>query len=510
MKKYSDYLEEITIDELYYLFLSNGMFSDKVPPFFSGEKFAKYCISKKIDFENKQYDYVRYDTMRNINKPRQIGIPVPMAYERLCKELCDCWSEILEHFHRQTDSQDYVISRLHIQKRLNSDMLFEMNYDDWKNAGTPSDDLMVGNHYIVKTDISICFDSIYTHSIPWALVGKEYAKNNKKKTDWFNKIDIACRNMRYGETHGLLIGPHSSNLISEIILTVIDKKLYDNNYRFIRKIDDYTCYTKTKEEAERFLLNLKNYLSEFDLNINYKKTIIKKLPLESQDSWVRKLNGFNLLTPYGMVDYKHVQSYFDLAIENLYSSEENASIINYAIKVLSKQKLTENAKTYCWKVIFHFCLLYPYLLNILDKYVLNVFDIPKKDLDLFVNYLYQEGLDKRNFEECDYAIYYALKYDLNIVNIDASAIIKSNDCIYMLISYLYFEAKKEDINLVILYNHAKYLCHQDMDRYWLFAYEVLKTNDLKGEWKNLKKNKITFFNQEALCFLDKNEMVKNC
>ena len=29
--------------------------------------------------------------------------------------------------------------------------------------------------------------------------------------------------MRNGETHGLLIGPHTSNLLSEIILTVVEK-----------------------------------------------------------------------------------------------------------------------------------------------------------------------------------------------------------------------------------------------------------------------------------------------
>ena len=46
-----------------------------------------------------------------------------------------------------------------------------MNYSNWKTDGTPEPDLLIGKKYIVKADISTCFPSIYTHSIPWALVG---------------------------------------------------------------------------------------------------------------------------------------------------------------------------------------------------------------------------------------------------------------------------------------------------------------------------------------------------
>ena len=97
------------------------------------------------------------------------------------------WSDIQSHFHTYTDSQTHVISRIHIQKRKNKDELFEMNYDDWRNAGSPKDDLLIGKRFVVKADISTFFPSIYTHSIPWALVGKAVAKQNRSKSKWFNK-----------------------------------------------------------------------------------------------------------------------------------------------------------------------------------------------------------------------------------------------------------------------------------------------------------------------------------
>ncbi|EAJ2422676.1 RNA-directed DNA polymerase, partial [Campylobacter coli] len=74
----------------------------------------------------------------------------------------------------------------------------------------------------------------YTHSIPWVLIGKIGAKKNKGFTKlYYNKIDNATQWLNYGETHGILIGPHSSNLISEIILVAVDYKL-SKKYKYIR------------------------------------------------------------------------------------------------------------------------------------------------------------------------------------------------------------------------------------------------------------------------------------
>ena len=65
--------------------------------------------------------------MRDINIPRAIGIPNPMAYQRLCASLRDNWQEIKEHFHNQTDADTYKTSRIHIRKREGTKSLFKMN-----------------------------------------------------------------------------------------------------------------------------------------------------------------------------------------------------------------------------------------------------------------------------------------------------------------------------------------------------------------------------------------------
>ena len=78
--------------------------------------------------------------------------------------------------------------------------------------------------------------------------------------------------MQCGETDGLITGPHSSNIVSEIILCSIDEKLSDNNWDFIRHIDDYEAYVNNEFEASEFLTNLQRELREYNLSLNHKKT----------------------------------------------------------------------------------------------------------------------------------------------------------------------------------------------------------------------------------------------
>lgn len=226
-KTYFDFMNNITADELYDRMIQYGLFSEKLPPVFDGASFLAYCkdLSRPV-FADKWHDYARYDNMRNINIPRPLGIPTPMGHERLCKCLKDEWPNLQQYFQTITANQTHIISRIHIRKANDTDALFQMNYSNWRDDGTPEPDLLMGKQYMVSADISKCFPSIYTHAIPWALVGKTTAKQNATKTNqWYNQIDHFAQNSKNGETHGLLIGPHTSNLLSEIILCKIDEEL---------------------------------------------------------------------------------------------------------------------------------------------------------------------------------------------------------------------------------------------------------------------------------------------
>lgn len=498
MKTYSDFMNEISEDELYEGLLGYGLFSEKLPPIFTSEEFYNYTQSLAQPFNKKEHGFIFFESMRDINIPRPLGIPHPMAYQRLCKHLADHWKDIQLHFENQTNGQKHKISRIHVRKQKGSKAIFKMNYKDWKVDDSPIDDILIGKKYIVCADISTCFPSMYTHALPWAIVGKSVAKNNRRNNQWYNQLDKRTQNLKSGETHGFIIGPHASNVLSEIILTVVDKKLCDRGWEYIRNIDDYTCYVESYEEAQKFLTQLTAELREFDLPLNHKKTKIEELPLASTSHWVRRLNAVDYLAPYGEVNYKTAQGYIDAAIELMKENNNNAAILNYAIKVLAKQKVSENAKKYCVKTILHLSVIYPYLIPLLEQYVFTPYNAEIDIIERFSNMIFKASIANNSYESLIYSLYFAMRYGFQIDGLTAISVIDKGNCLFSIVSYLYFHKYNCATELQELKKYAKQLSsnNSDFDENWLFIYEVLSASDLIDDWKPMKKASVTFIKSE--------------
>lgn len=492
-KHYYDFINELSSDEIYEGLLAYGLFTTKLPPIFSAKGFFDYCVALSPKFPQKRAEYIYHESMRSINTPRPLGIPNPVAYQQLCKYISEIWPQLQQYFEEETRGQKHIISRTHIRKMRDSDSLFSMNYKNWKVDGTPEPDLLLGARYLVHADVSNCFPSIYTHALSWALVGKDMAKQNQAdNSQWYNKLDLYTRNVKFGETHGLLIGPHASNLLSEIILVKIDKTLYDRGWRHIRNIDDYTCYVHSYEEGQLFITELSEQLRVYDLTLNHKKTSIDELPTASVEHWMRKINTFTTFDIKKRMNYKEVRAYLDMVIELMQENHDNAAILNYAIKVLANKQLTQNAKSYYIKTIFHLTVIYPYLVSLLEEYVFTPFAVETALIKSISGLLYEEGLKLKNYEAVCYALYFALKYKFEIEKLDFDAAEKSNHCLLLLLSYLYYENKKDKLAVKKCKDHARSLLPTEMNTFWLFIYEVLPQSDLRDYWKAMKKNKVTF------------------
>lgn len=80
-------------------------------------------------------------------------------------------------------------------------------------------------NYLLKFDISKCFDSIYTHSLVWAILGKSIVKDHvsKSQSTFAGKFDKFMQSINYGETNGILIGPEFSRIFAELIFQKIDQ-----------------------------------------------------------------------------------------------------------------------------------------------------------------------------------------------------------------------------------------------------------------------------------------------
>lgn len=144
---------------------------------------------------------------------------------------------------------------------------------------------------LVKFDIQSCFDSIYTHSIAWALNGgKDVYKEHFKSDDntmgylW----DKIMQRMNYNETNGIVIGPEFSRIFAEVILQQIDsivqskllsKGIINNvNYQCFRYVDDYFFFYNNDNVKEEALVLFINELKTYKLTISNEKTIYYERP----------------------------------------------------------------------------------------------------------------------------------------------------------------------------------------------------------------------------------------
>ena len=142
--------------------------------------------------------------------------------------------------------------------------------------------LALAYEYLIHTDISDCYGSMYTHSIGWALHGKEEAKWKRHcKTMIGNIIDGRIRDMRGGQTNGIPQGSVLMDFVAEMVLGYVDFRLSERiekqgveDYRILRYRDDYRIFTNNPKDGEKILKLLTEELIDPGLKLNSSKTLV--------------------------------------------------------------------------------------------------------------------------------------------------------------------------------------------------------------------------------------------
>ena len=418
--------------------LEYGLFSEKLISIFQSKKYGKWIKKAGIKaYKNHSFSCVRYSLTRNNNAPRIIEIPHPIAYFRICEEIRRNWIMIISKIG---EIDDYAETSMVIPKpnNLNKRLVSMKSYDKRDDEKFLILDKSFEKKFLVQIDIANCYPSIYSHSIPWALVGHQVAKNNiNDNSKWYNKLDFAVRSMQRNETIGIPIGPDTSSLISELILTRIDKSLEE--YSYLRFIDDYRCYCKTQEEADEFIRKVSRELEKYHLRLNPKKTKITMLPIPVDEDWVRQLrqysNKFLRKIRYKEKDINTISEFIDLSIK-LSKDNPSDSPIRYAVKILSHKEYVDD-KTFGFVLMYlsRLCFIYPYFIDVFDELLeTNKKYITTAILDIFepeINSLLKEHLKYSRSDVALWGIKLALKYKFSIYEFEdfSNQLISDRDCL---------------------------------------------------------------------------------
>jgi hypothetical protein len=501
---------------LYSKLLKYGLFPEKLEKMFCSQAFGDYFASnenlKGIITSAYPDIYEFYPTSfkltRNNNSPRYMGIPHPATYLMLCHQICSNWSKI----ENQCFLGDYEkISLIHPsvfnkKKRIIS---FEW-YDQCPHKEQLMLDKQLGKRYLAISDISSFFPSIYTHTIPWALVGKDEAKSNIRSKTWYNRIDFACQKMQKKETRGLPIGPDTSSILSEVILSQVDKEL--SEFEFVRFVDDYRCYCKTIEEAERFLTRLSHYLEKYRLSINTAKTRIIDLPRSIDDSWVQKLRKNIEWNEINKKNKNQIIGFLDLA-SDLFRLNPDGSSIRFAAKTISTKKYSDfSTYSIVLSYFLNICYLFPYVIDICEAFLVqgiqtfpNFRDQIIKTINNALSIILFEHVKYNRSDVVSRVFYLAIKYSLTIEKYGEieRKVVENDDCVPMLMCFLYCKNNFKNTN------KFKELFERNKANpsWWLYSFEVgryYETNHNDRFYRSLYEKNISFLAKDfRKCLVDK-------
>lgn len=462
-------------------FPSQRELKEDLPPSISSESFSREVAKSLIECPDSRqksmgYDCVEYKLTRFNGISRMCSIPHPKPYAQLAYAIHDNWPH-LEYITGNSNSR--IIPRNHSDGRI-----IVMDYEDGLRKIERNLKENFSKRFVVTTDISNFYPSIYTHAVPWAIVGIDESKSNKHKGDqWFNEFDQAIRMNKRNETQGIAIGPATSNIIAEAILAKVDAKL-STEFTYSRYLDDYTAFCDSDEQSHDFILRLSEELSKYKLVLNAGKTEIKNLPQPFTPDWVLALR--NSLPSKETIDERKAIDYLDYSVR-LAKESPGGSVLKYALRaligVIASSDVEWNVKNIVIQYALNLSFYRPVLLPMLNLILDDDFTINEE----FFQKLLDEFIRLRYSDIISWALYFFGKFNITITTNSAEKILATGDCIPIL--FLYLSGNDAQKKLVIKF--ARSLKTQSLytrDQYWLLLYQLF----LEGKIANAYGNKNAF------------------
>ena len=347
--------------------LSKGFFPRELPPVFTTIDFGEHATPILADWESgnvfktknaKDFAKVGGKKFRGklgfskipnaepetISKPkklyerRNIHITHPVPQALLVREIAENWKTIQKWLSRQTYSED-EIGVSNTNERAIKGINFPLHRAKTGFIEATAD-------WLVKTDITRFYPSLYTHSIPWAAYGKEFVKGSLKTYDGSlaDRLDVLVRSCNRNQTVGIPIGPETSRILAEIVSSRID---HDFSTHFLsvskdgkginpktvdRLQDDWTVGTSSLEQAENILSVITKCYREYGLEINGAKTSVTHLMKSERLNWKSEIASF-LSHRRGALHGARLVEFLTLCLR-LQLDAPSDPVLNYALSII--------------------------------------------------------------------------------------------------------------------------------------------------------------------------------
>lgn len=309
-------------------FLAKGFFPHELPPPFSTAKFAAAIAAHgpPPSLTPKTAKLCIHNLARAGSLRRKLALPNPVQFFRLANAIVTNWTAIAAHIN----ASPFSVSKPTIPTSIRAIVPASM-FDDMEACRHTVRALAP---FVVRTDISQFYGSLYTHSLPWALHTKTIAKARRGSSLFGNVLDECARNMQDGQTIGVPIGPDTSLVLAEVILSAFDQEVARRapGVSACRQIDDIEMSATDRSAAESLLGVLQKALNTYELSLNPKKTRIIEQPSPFADAWVHALRRFRFRK--GAVSQKFdLLAFYDLVLRTAAECPDGA-VVKYSMSRL--------------------------------------------------------------------------------------------------------------------------------------------------------------------------------
>ena len=198
--------------------LRTGYLPAELPPPFTTRTFGREAVElaglwsgaaiRKFWTSPEHYSAPRYGHVR-----RKLSLVNPVNQLHVAHLISENWDEI----HRRLQRSQITEFRPAIVLTDGGRAVTGVDFDgvDRRRA-----QILARFGRYIKTDIARFYPSVYTYSIAWALLGKDWVKQHfatpKFKQSFANYSDKAVAAGQSGQTIGIPIGPDTSRLLSEL------------------------------------------------------------------------------------------------------------------------------------------------------------------------------------------------------------------------------------------------------------------------------------------------------
>lgn len=367
-----------------YSLTAKGLFPETLPPCFVSNDIQRAMrgIVKDVDdrqFRRRSADYIRYSGTKHDGGRRFYGTPHPITHHYVSTFVHKHWRK----FERQYATSTYSVSA---PKVLSPDADRAIQVVSLSEVASTAQKRLRYAPFLLKTDISQFFPSIYTHSIPWAAHGIEASKQDMSPASKdlpFNQLDFFVRNCQLAQTRGVLVGPDAFRLVAEFVSTAIDNALHEAVQDVIvgaaRHIDDYYIGLKSESDAMIVLSRLREVLQRYELQINDNKTRIYSSLDPINDIWAQELK--KSIPSDWSLNIDDVLFHLDKALQ-LSSELKTASPVKIALRNLDKLRIYRegiwsDVESYLQRICYH----YPHCIDYVCLLVVKRFAI-EEDIDV--------------------------------------------------------------------------------------------------------------------------------